>query len=227
VRRCLIVLALTAAVVGGSVGSALATHVLRDVAHGSAHADAIHWAHAHGVVTGYPDGTYRPRATITRDQAASMFLRYDQLVDRKIASVRAGALPDHAPFSQSSVMLDPGGVHVPKPVYVADRDELRRRGLMGVRELPREGGMLFLFPADTRGGFWMKDTLIPLSIAYFDAGGRVLAIMDMEPCTADPCPSYDPGVAYRGALEVNRGRFEDLGLAGPGWRVDVPEQLRP
>ena len=49
--------------------------------------------------------------------------------------------------------------------------------------------------------------------AFIDRDGRVLDIVDMEPCRADPCPVYDPGVRYVAAVEVNQGAFERLGVA--------------
>ena len=79
-------------------------------------------------------------------------------------------------------------------------------------DLERIGGMVFLFPEGTEGGFWMKNTFIPLSIAFFDERGRILRILDMEPCPGDPCPVYDPGVPYHGALEVERGMYERWGI---------------
>ncbi len=103
-------------------------------------------------------------------------------------------------------------------VEIADSDSERERGLMGRVALPENAGMLFLFDTQTSGGFWMKDTLIPLSIAFFDGRGRILRILDMVPCRAEPCPVYDPGVAYTGALEVNRGAFRRWGV-GQGDRV--------
>ena len=54
----------------------------------------------------------------------------------------------------------------------------------------------------------MKDTLIPLSVAFADADGEIVTILDMEPCKADPCPVYDPGAPYRTALEANKGAFD-------------------
>lgn len=226
-QRSLVAATLAAAVVLGMAGSALATHVFRDVRDASTHADAIHWAHANGIIEGFDDGTFRPRETILRDQAASLLLRYDEHVDRKIAEALPGAIAPLPPFGQAGIILDPGGRHVPKPVYVADRDDLRQQGLMHVEHLPREAGMLFVWGQSRTGGFFMRNTLIPLSIAFFDADGVVLAILDMVPCDADPCEIYDPGVAYRGALEVNAGRFDDLGLGEPGWRIDVPEHVWP
>ena len=97
-------------------------------------------------------------------------------------------------------------------VEIADTVEERQQGLMHRESLADDAGMVFIFFENTRGGFWMKDTLIPLSIAFFDEEGRILEIIDMEPCRADPCPTYDPGVTYRGALEVNQGAFERWGV---------------
>lgn len=230
-RRLVVVLVLGTVLAAVLAGTALGIHVFRDVRDGSTHATAIHWAHGNGVVEGFADGTFRPHEAVRRGQLASMLHRYDDLVDRKIADavaqVAPGALAPMHPFEQSSLILDPGGVHVPMPVYVADRDELRQQGLMHVESLPREAGMVFLWSSPRVGGFYMRDTLIPLSIAFFDADGVVLEILDMEPCTQDPCEIYDPGIAYQGALEVNQGRFDDLGLAAPGWQVEVPETLWP
>jgi len=98
-------------------------------------------------------------------------------------------------------------------VEVADSDEERRRGLMGRTELGERSGMLFAHDGDVDGGFWMKDTLLPLSIAFIDRDGRVVRLLDMEPCREDPCPVYRPGTAYRLALEVNLGAFERLGVS--------------
>jgi uncharacterized membrane protein (UPF0127 family) len=105
------------------------------------------------------------------------------------------------------------------PVEVADDEAERARGLMGRESLAQDAGMVFLFPDETQGAFWMKDTLIPLSIAFYDEGGRILRILDMEPCLQEPCPLYDPGVAYRGALEVNQGAFAR-------WNVRVGDHVR-
>jgi len=109
------------------------------------------------------------------------------------------------------IETDDGPVRI--AVEVADTDAERQRGLMNRRSLSEDAGMLFVFEGDSAGGFWMKNTLIPLSIAFYDADGMILRILDMEPCRADPCRIYDPGVTYRGALEVNRGAFERWGVA--------------
>jgi len=92
-------------------------------------------------------------------------------------------------------------------VEVVSTPETRQRGLMGRTSLEADAGLLFIWPEDASSSFHMKDTLIPLSIAFIAADGRVLRILDMEPCTADPCPTYDPKTSYRMALEVNQGAF--------------------
>lgn len=108
------------------------------------------------------------------------------------------------------IETDDGAVMV--EIEVADRPELQAQGLMHRESLDEDAGMVFLFFEETDAGFWMKDTLIPLSIAFFDRDGNILKILDMEPCEADPCDTYSPGVSYSGALEVNQGAFEEWGV---------------
>lgn len=103
---------------------------------------------------------------------------------------------------------------------VADTPEERAEGLMNRESLEEDEGMMFLYFEEHRGGFWMKDTSIPLSIAFFDRTGKIVSILDMDPCEEeDPCPTYDPGKPYWGALEVNQGAFEE-------WGVEVGDLIR-
>ena len=97
-------------------------------------------------------------------------------------------------------------------VEVADDESERQLGLMDRESLPVDRGMAFIWQNPIRASFWMKDTLIPLSIAFWDEGMNIVAILDMDPCTGDPCPTYDPGVEFVGALEVNLGYFDDHGV---------------
>lgn len=139
-----------------------------------------------------------------------------------------GALQPSEPFAVTTITLaDPdGGTALPIQVYDAYTPDMRRLGLMHRKELPPNAGMIFRYPQDSAGGFWMRNTLIPLSIAYYDADGIVHTVLDMEPCTTPRCPSYPPQSPYRGALEVNQGFFDEIGLE-PGWRVEVPFGLPP
>jgi uncharacterized membrane protein (UPF0127 family) len=77
----------------------------------------------------------------------------------------------------------------------------QQRGLMFRKKAPADG-MLFVFSQATSGGFWMKNTLVPLTIVYFDTAGRRVRRMSMTPCRKDPCRIYDPGRQYRYALEL-------------------------
>lgn len=140
------------------------------------------------------------------------------------------SLSPSEPFATSALTLvGPEGQRIDVPVYVAAEPEQRQRGLMDRDELPAGTGMVFLFPADVTGAFYMYRTRIPLSIAFYDAQGRVVDVLDMEPCTSqDPaeCPRYRPDAAYRGALEVPAGFFDEVGLA-EGWTVELPDHLPP
>jgi uncharacterized membrane protein (UPF0127 family) len=127
--------------------------------------------------------------------------------------------PSRPTFSSGQAEITGPRGRVVLSVEIAETDEQRQFGLMFRESLPRNAGMAFVFPDEVSGGFWMKNTLIPLSIAFYDKGGRILEILDMDPCRADPCRTYDPGVAYRGALEVNQGAFDE-------WGVRVGDRIR-
>jgi uncharacterized membrane protein (UPF0127 family) len=121
---------------------------------------------------------------------------------------------------EATALITTAEEEVELSVEVADDDAERARGLMLRTSLPDDAGMVFLYPEPTEGSFWMKNTLIPLSIAFFDDEGTILRILDMEPCREDPCPLYTPGVAFTGALEVNRGAFARLGVL-EGDRIEL------
>jgi uncharacterized membrane protein (UPF0127 family) len=76
-----------------------------------------------------------------------------------------------------------------------------QRGLMFRRKAP-EDGMLFVFSMPTTGGFWMKNTLVPLTIVFFDSRGKRVRKLAMTPCRTASCKVYDPGRTYRFALEL-------------------------
>lgn len=98
----------------------------------------------------------------------------------------------------------------------------RERGLMFRDSLADGAGMLFVFPADQRLTFWMKDTKIPLSIAYISHDGTIRDILDMKPFSLD---SVGSSQSVRYALEVPQGYFGRIGAA-VGDRVVIPESLR-
>jgi uncharacterized protein len=116
-------------------------------------------------------------------------------------------------FDTATAIIEGGEEPVLVRVEVAQTDEQRKRGLMGRRHLDADAGMIFLYFEPTDSSFWMKNTHIPLSIAFFDRAGRIVDILDMEPCRAEPCPSYYPDEPYFGALEVNAGAFQRWGVS--------------
>lgn len=127
--------------------------------------------------------------------------------------------PTRKPPSFLSI-LTASGTPATLHVDVADDGDERARGLMGVEELPRDQGMAFVWDEPVTTTFWMKDTLVPLSIAFWDGDGRIIDILDMKPCTSDPCPTYRPDGPYVGAVEANAGWFAEHDVA-VGDRVEL------
>jgi hypothetical protein len=105
-------------------------------------------------------------------------------------------------------------------VEIADEPDEQAKGLMDRTALGEERGMLFVFPSAETRSFWMQNTLIPLSIAYIDAEGRIVDIQDMKPLDDDP-PHYVSAAPAQYALEVNKGFFDEGGVE-VGDRVDLP-----
>ena len=91
---------------------------------------------------------------------------------------------------------------------------------MNVTSLGGADGMLFRFGAEQDSSFWMKDTLLPLSIAFFTGDGAFVSATDMEPCRARrvTCPVYPADASYADALEVPQGGLQGLGI-GSGSRL--------
>lgn len=97
-------------------------------------------------------------------------------------------------------------------VEIADTEARQEAGLMNTKSLPADQGEAFTWSDPVRIGFWMKDTLIPLDIVYWDAQGRIVDILSMTPCTADPCSVYNARSAFVGAVELNPGVVEKAGV---------------
>jgi uncharacterized membrane protein (UPF0127 family) len=110
-------------------------------------------------------------------------------------------------FPHGTAFIRTGDRTVKVRIEIAETPAQLEQGLSGRRTLAPNSGMAFLWKSDVRGQFWMKNTSIPLSIAFWGKSRRILRILDMAPCRRDPCKIYDPKVAFRGALEVNRGAF--------------------
>ena len=104
-----------------------------------------------------------------------------------------------------------GGEEVEVRVEIADEPEEQAQGLMNRTALGEDRGMLFVFEEEATLSFWMKNTLIPLSVAYIDSEGRIVDIQKMEPLDDEP-PQYVSAEPAQYALEVNQGFFEERGI---------------
>lgn len=111
-----------------------------------------------------------------------------------------------------------GGEEVEVRVEIADDSAEQAQGLMNRTALGEDRGMLFVFGNESTRAFWMKNTLIPLSIAYIDSEGRIVDIQKMEPAGRDQTgsdaelPRYVSAEPAKYALEVNQGFFEEHGV---------------
>ena len=118
------------------------------------------------------------------------------------------------PQSGDRITLELGGQSL--NVEVVFDPTSRALGLMSREQLPEMSGMLFIFPTNVEQGFWMKNTLIPLSIAFLDDAGTILQIENMRPNDESRTWSKHK---VRFALEVNKGWFRKLGI-GVGDRIE-------
>ncbi len=133
------------------------------------------------------------------------------LVIPLVASCEQQRLP-----SQKLVFIATDGTPVEIDAEIAKSREEQAQGLMWRERLDDGKGMLFWYAADTRMHFWMKNTLLPLSIAYIDSSGTIREIYDMEP---EDLSVVSSSISMRYALEVPAGWFSRVNLE-PGCRLD-------
>ena len=113
-----------------------------------------------------------------------------------------------------------GGEKVKVHVEIADDIFERARGLMYRKNLGENRGMLFAYTEEDTRSFYMKNTYIPLSIAFMDSEGRIIDIQDMKPLD-DEDPDYVSAKPAQYALEVNQGFFDERGVE-VGDRAKLP-----
>lgn len=123
--------------------------------------------------------------------------------------------------SSDSVVVQQGTKVATVRIEVAATLAARQQGLMFRQELAADAGMLFLFPADVQYGFWMRNTHVPLDIAYISSAGEVLDIKAAKPLDET---LLIPSKPYRYVLEVNQGWFERHEM-GIGAKVSLPRDL--
>lgn len=118
----------------------------------------------------------------------------------------------------TAVFTTAAGESVELEVEIADDGAERAQGLSSRESLPENSGMVFIYAEDHLGAFWMKDTYVPLSIAFVAADGTIIDIQDMEPLTEE---LRRPPDVYRNAIEANQGWFDRNGISA-GDTVAVP-----
>jgi uncharacterized membrane protein (UPF0127 family) len=107
------------------------------------------------------------------------------------------------------VIINQSGDEVALNVELARTVEEHSKGLMFRKELKDGEGMLFIYDRDQMLSFWMKNTILPLSIAFISHNGRIIEIKDMYPQSVQPVKSSR---SVRYALEVPQGWFERTGI---------------
>jgi len=110
-------------------------------------------------------------------------------------------------LESEKVPIRVGGIEI--QVEIADDEAERAKGLMFRQSLPENEGMLFVYESARPLGFWMRNTLIPLDVAYIDSEGRIIDIQRMEP--RDETTHWSASDAQY-ALEMNAGWFEENGV---------------
>lgn len=125
-------------------------------------------------------------------------------------------LPPFGQFGTMAVTVTrPDGTTVELCLLLADTDARRSRGLMEVTDLAGYDGMLFSWPEPTSSAFYMFNTVLPLSIAFYGEDGRFVSSADMDPCPAADvadCPLTFADGPYRQAVEVPQGQLTPLGM---------------
>lgn len=155
--------------------------------------------------------TFKPLAAMAIALAASLVY------------LSAAPAPDRAQPPLPTTHLSINGKSV--TAEVADEPHEQQTGLMFRDNLPTNSGMLFILHPPRRAAFWMKNTILPLSIAYINTSGRILEIHDLEPGNETSVPSAFPKIAY--ALEMNQGWFHQAGVL-PGERIiGLPQPALP
>ena len=133
----------------------------------------------------------------------------------KAGADSSGNGPTEANPRLATIELSVGGARL--EAEVARTGGERERGLMFRKSLKEGEGMLFVFEADQRLAFWMKNTLVPLSVAYLSSDGTIREVFDLEPGSLEAKASER---SLRYALEVPKGWFEKVG-ARVGDRIDL------
>jgi uncharacterized membrane protein (UPF0127 family) len=139
------------------------------------------------------------------------------LVGLALASASASSLAENSGMLELAI-----GIHRVE-AEVVNTMQGRMQGLMGRKSMPMQRGMLFVFDAEARHCMWMKNTLLPLAVAFIDDQGRIINVEEMVPETEQSHCAAKPA---RYALEMNIGWFRNRRL-GPGTLLSGMDRAPP
>jgi uncharacterized membrane protein (UPF0127 family) len=162
-----------------------------------------------------------PAATATKATSSEPWVPPTALVGTPIPGAVATLTAAPTLKTGTVTVTNSDGEEVVVTVEIADTIESRQLGLMFRSSMPVDSGMLFDFQGDTTSGFWMANTILPLSIAFIQADGTIIDTLDMQPLDTS---GVDPSGMYRYALEVNQGFFRAHNI-NPGDKMQVPVQV--
>lgn len=142
-------------------------------------------------------------------------------MNKTVVGIVCGAMLSAAAWAENSmpILELTAGFHRIE-AEVAANDQNRQVGLMNRKAMPPQHGMLFVFTQDNTHCMWMRNTLLPLSVAFLDDEGKIINIEDMQPQTEDNHCARRPA---RYALEMNLGWFAQRGLK-PGLKLNGIEK---
>ena len=138
------------------------------------------------------------------------------------ACTQNAAAPSQVKLPVKDIQLTgPAGAPLTVHAEIASTPSQQEQGLMERTVLPENSGMLFTFSEPQQLNFWMKNTLIPLDVLFFDIAGNFVSFATMTPCIADPCTIYSSQGEALSALEVVPGFTINHGI-GAGWKMMMP-----
>jgi uncharacterized protein len=164
---------------------------------------------------------FRLRLTILVAAMTFALIGCDRMTTQPASSSSSSSSSTSQPAGLRTVEMRVGSESF--TLEVADTPTSRARGLMRRDSMPREHGMLFVFPEEDERGFWMKDTRIPLDIVFLDASGVVVSVHQMKPYDIKNTTYSARPAKY--AIELNQGVAKETGVK-PGDVLEVPAAAR-
>ena len=194
----------------GDDGSSVATGVSRPTTTSSALSETTTTASPSESSTSAPASTVTTRSSRATTTVPAAAVRPSPPPPVACAQPAPGS--DFDGFGATEIVIENAAGAYRSCVVTADTPEQQQQGLMHQDDIDSYSGMIFRFAREEHRTFWMRNTRIPLSIAFFDANGAFVSAADMEPCGDSPdCPRYISNGPAQFALEVSKGQLASVG----------------